>query len=257
MLGHGGMAEVRKGRDLRLERPVAMKMLRSDLARDPHSRRDSVARRSRPRHSTRLRWSRCTTPVKTPSNGARVPYIVMEYVEGQTLRDLLRNGERLMPTRALEITDGVLAALEYSHRNGIIHRDVKPAQCHARPTSGQVKVMDFGIARAVADSGATMTQTANVLGTAQYLSPEQARGEVVDARSDLYSTGCLLYELLDQPTTVPRGVAGCGGLPARSREPNTAFDDQPRCHACDGCHRHEGAGQESGQPVPVSGRDAF
>jgi serine/threonine-protein kinase len=128
-------------------------------------------------------------------DGARVPYIVMEYVEGQTLRDLLRNGQRLLPTRALEITDGVLAALDYSHRNGIIHRDVKPANVMLDST-GQVKVMDFGIARAVADSGATMTQTANVLGTAQYLSPEQARGEVVDARSDLYSTGCLLYELL-------------------------------------------------------------
>ena len=119
----------------------------------------------------------------------------MEYVEGQTLRELLREGQRLMPNRALEITAGVLGALEYSHRQGIIHRDIKPANVMLA-TNGDVKVMDFGIARAVADSGATMTQTANVLGTAQYLSPEQARGETVDARSDVYSTGCLLYELL-------------------------------------------------------------
>jgi eukaryotic-like serine/threonine-protein kinase len=116
-------------------------------------------------------------------------------VEGQTLRELLRQGERMMPNRALEITAGVLGALEYSHRQGIIHRDIKPANVMLA-TNGDVKVMDFGIARAVADSGATMTQTANVLGTAQYLSPEQARGETVDARSDVYSTGCLLYELL-------------------------------------------------------------
>ena len=104
--------------------------------------------------------------------------------------------------RALEITDGVLTALEYSHAQRIVHRDIKPANVMLTE-SGQVKVMDFGIARAVADSGATMTQTANVLGTAQYLSPEQARGEVVDARSDIYSTGCLLYELLDRTTPVP------------------------------------------------------
>jgi serine/threonine-protein kinase len=119
----------------------------------------------------------------------------MEYVDGRTLRDLLREDRRLLPERALEITDGVLRALDYSHRNGIVHRDIKPGNVMLT-RSGQVKVMDFGIARAVSDSQATMTQTAQVIGTAQYLSPEQARGERVDARSDLYSTGCLLYELL-------------------------------------------------------------
>ena len=119
----------------------------------------------------------------------------MEYVDGRTLRELLRDDRRLLPERALEITDGVLRALDYSHRNGIVHRDIKPGNVMLTRT-GEVKVMDFGIARAVSDAQATMTQTAQVIGTAQYLSPEQARGERVDARSDLYSTGCLLYELL-------------------------------------------------------------
>jgi serine/threonine-protein kinase len=124
-----------------------------------------------------------------------VPYIVMEYVDGRTLRDLLRDDRRLLPERALEIVDGVLRALDYSHRNGIVHRDIKPGNVMLTRT-GDIKVMDFGIARALSDSQVTMTQTAQVIGTAQYLSPEQARGERVDARSDLYSTGCLLYELL-------------------------------------------------------------
>ncbi|WP_369824454.1 Stk1 family PASTA domain-containing Ser/Thr kinase [Cellulosimicrobium sp. CUA-896] len=124
-----------------------------------------------------------------------VPFIVMEYVEGHTVRDILRDGQAVPIDEAVEITAGVLAALEYSHHAGIVHRDIKPANVMITPT-GAVKVMDFGIARAVADSAATMTQTQAVIGTAQYLSPEQARGETVDARSDLYSTGCLLYELL-------------------------------------------------------------
>ena len=124
-----------------------------------------------------------------------MPYIVMEYVDGRTLRDLLRADRRLLPERALEIVDGMLRALDYSHRGGIVHRDIKPANVMLT-RNGEVKVMDFGIARAMADSAATMTQTAQVIGTAQYLSPEQARGERVDARSDIYSTGCVLYELL-------------------------------------------------------------
>jgi serine/threonine-protein kinase len=119
----------------------------------------------------------------------------MEFVDGRTVRDLLRDDRRLMPERALEITDGVLRALDYSHRGGIVHRDIKPGNVMLN-RQGEIKVMDFGIARAVADTQATMTQTAQVIGTAQYLSPEQARGERVDARSDLYSVGCLLYELL-------------------------------------------------------------
>jgi eukaryotic-like serine/threonine-protein kinase len=124
-----------------------------------------------------------------------VPYIVMEYVDGRTVRDLLIEGHRLLPERSLEIINGVLRALEYSHQAGIVHRDIKPGNVMVT-RNGDIKVMDFGIARAMSDAQATMTQTAQVIGTAQYLSPEQARGERVDARSDLYSTGCLMYELL-------------------------------------------------------------
>ncbi len=119
----------------------------------------------------------------------------MEYVAGRTLRDILREGRKILPERALEITSGVLSALDYSHRAGIIHRDIKPGNVMLTP-SGDVKVMDFGIARAISDAQSTMTQTAAVVGTAQYLSPEQARGETVDSRSDVYSAGCLVYELL-------------------------------------------------------------
>jgi len=195
LLGHGGMADVRKATDLRLGRTVAVKMLRTDLAKDAtfqaRFRREAQSAASLNAPSVVAVYDTGEDEL----GGVRVPYIVMEYVEGQTLREVLRDGQRLMPNRALEITAGVLTALEYSHRQGIVHRDIKPANVMLA-RNGDVKVMDFGIARAVADSGATMTQTANVLGTAQYLSPEQARGETVDARSDVYSTGCLLYELL-------------------------------------------------------------
>jgi serine/threonine-protein kinase len=119
----------------------------------------------------------------------------MEFVDGRTVRDLLIEGHRLLPERTLEIVSGVLRALEYSHQAGIVHRDIKPGNVMVT-RNGDIKVMDFGIARAMSDAQSTMTQTAQVIGTAQYLSPEQARGERVDARSDLYSTGCLMYELL-------------------------------------------------------------
>jgi serine/threonine-protein kinase len=195
LLGRGGMAEVHIGRDSRLGRTVAVKMLRPDLAREPSFQ----ARFRREAHSAAsLNHPSIAAVYDTGEdqlNGNPVPYIVMEYVEGSTLRDLLASGSRLMPERALEIVDGILAALAYSHQGGIVHRDIKPANVMLTG-SGEVKVMDFGIARAVADDSVTMTQTSAVMGTAQYLSPEQARGEQVDARSDLYSTGCLLYELL-------------------------------------------------------------
>ncbi len=199
LLGRGGMADVRVGRDLRLGRTVAVKLLRTDLSAD-----DTFQARFRreAQSSAALNHPSIVAVYDTGDSvntqGAHVPYIVMEYVEGQTLRDILRgaeNGRKILPERALSIAGDVLSALDYSHRSGIIHRDIKPANVMMTP-SGQVKVMDFGIARAIADTSSAMTQTAAVIGTAQYLSPEQARGETVDARSDIYSTGCLLYELL-------------------------------------------------------------
>jgi beta-lactam-binding protein with PASTA domain/tRNA A-37 threonylcarbamoyl transferase component Bud32 len=197
VLGRGGMAEVRHAVDARLGRPVAVKQLRADLATDPtfqaRFRREaqSAAGLNHPTIVAVYDTGEETDPV----TGVSIPYIVMELVEGSTLRDVLRDGRKILPERALELTQGVLDALSYSHKAGIIHRDIKPANVMLTPTGG-IKVMDFGIARAVADTSATMTQTAAVIGTAQYLSPEQARGETVDARSDIYSAGCLLYELL-------------------------------------------------------------
>jgi eukaryotic-like serine/threonine-protein kinase len=195
IVGRGGMAEVFRARDIRLDRIVGVKTLRDDLARDQtfqaRFRREAQSAASLNHPSVVAVYDTGEDMV----GGTPVPYIVMEFVDGRTLRDLLRDDRRLLPERAAEITDGVLRALDYSHRNGIVHRDIKPGNVMLTRT-GEVKVMDFGIARAVSDSQLTMTQTAQVIGTAQYLSPEQARGERVDARSDLYSTGCLLYELL-------------------------------------------------------------
>ncbi|GAA2467502.1 Stk1 family PASTA domain-containing Ser/Thr kinase [Streptomyces macrosporus] len=195
VLGRGGMAEVYLAHDTRLGRTVAVKTLRVDLARDPtfqaRFRREAQSAAS-------LNHPAIVAVYDTGEDyvdGVSIPYIVMEYVDGSTLRELLHSGRKLLPERSLEMCVGILQALEYSHRNGIVHRDIKPANVMLT-RSGQVKVMDFGIARAMGDSGMTMTQTAAVIGTAQYLSPEQAKGETVDARSDLYSTGCLLYELL-------------------------------------------------------------
>ena len=196
LLGRGGMAEVRKGTDTRLGRVVAVKRLRTDLASDAtfqaRFRREAQSSASL-NHPAIV--SVYDTGEEMSDDGVAQPYIVMEYVAGRTLRDILREGRKILPERALEISSGVLSALDYSHRAGIIHRDIKPANVMLTP-SGDVKVMDFGIARAVSDASSTMTQTAAVVGTAQYLSPEQARGETVDSRSDVYSTGCLLYELL-------------------------------------------------------------
>jgi serine/threonine-protein kinase len=198
LLGRGGMAEVRKGRDLRLGRTVAVKRLRTDLASDAtfqaRFRREAQSSASL-NHPAIVSTYDTGEEMATDGSGVAQPYIVMECVEGRTLRDILREGRKILPERALEITAGVLSALDYSHRAGIIHRDIKPGNVMLTPT-GDVKVMDFGIARAISDASSTMTQTAAVVGTAQYLSPEQARGETVDSRSDVYSTGCLLYELL-------------------------------------------------------------
>ncbi|QAY69550.1 Stk1 family PASTA domain-containing Ser/Thr kinase [Xylanimonas protaetiae] len=201
LIGRGGMAEVHIGHDARLGRTVAIKVLRSDLARDPsflaRFRREAQAAAALNHPAIVAVYDTGEDVHTDPATGNQVhiPFIVMEYVEGHTVRDILQDGAAVPIEEAVEITAGVLSALEYSHHAGIIHRDIKPANVMITPT-GAVKVMDFGIARAVADSAATMTATHAVIGTAQYLSPEQARGEQVDARSDLYSTGCLLFELL-------------------------------------------------------------
>jgi eukaryotic-like serine/threonine-protein kinase len=195
VVGRGGMAEVYRARDIRLDRIVAIKTLRTDLARDPtfqaRFRREAQSAASL-NHPSIVAVYDTGEDMMT---GVPVPYIVMEFVDGRTVRDLLQDGHRLLPERSLEIIDGVLRALDYSHQAGIVHRDIKPGNVMVT-RNGDVKVMDFGIARAMSDAQSTMTQTAQVIGTAQYLSPEQARGERVDSRSDLYSAGCLLYELL-------------------------------------------------------------
>ena len=190
MIGTGGMADVYVAEDTRLARQVAVKVLRSDLARDP-----SFVARFRKEALAAAGLNHPGIVAVYDSGEEPAPYIVMELISGHTLRELIHKGERVPLKRALEIGEGILAALEYSHHSGIVHRDIKPANIMITD-HGDVKVMDFGIARALADLGATLTSTWNVVGTAQYLSPEQALGEVADLRSDIYSTGCLLYEVL-------------------------------------------------------------
>lgn len=198
-IGRGGMADVFEAFDTRLNRTVAIKILRSDLAHDPafiaRFRKEAQAAAAL-NHPTIVAVYDTGEDIYGEGRSAtNVPYIVMEYVDGTTLRDIIKSGRKLPPERGLRIIAGVLDALAYSHRHGIIHRDIKPANIMIA-RSGEVKVMDFGIARALADASNTMTGGQTVMGTAQYLSPEQAKGEAVDARSDLYSAGVLLYELL-------------------------------------------------------------
>src|SRR4029450_9826111 len=200
LLGRGGMAEVHLGRDTRLGRTVAIKLLRTDLARDPtfqaRFRREAQSAAALNHPSIVAVYDTGEETITEVAGGVvALPYIVMEYIEGRTLRDILSEGRPLDVDLALDVSSGVLNALEYSHRIGIVHRDIKPANVMLTP-NGDVKVMDFGIARAPAAPSPTIPQTQAVIGTAQYLSPEQARGEQVDPRSDLYSTGCMLFELL-------------------------------------------------------------
>ncbi|HMR50394.1 MAG TPA: Stk1 family PASTA domain-containing Ser/Thr kinase [Arachnia sp.] len=228
IIGRGGMAEVWRARDTRLNRDVAVKRLRVDLASDPtfQARFRREAQSAAGLNHPNIVSVYDTGEERDTKSDVMVPYIVMELVEGVTLRDVLRDGRKILPTRALEFASGVLDALAYSHRAGIIHRDIKPANVMLTP-QGTAKVMDFGIARAVADTSATMTQTAAVIGTAQYLSPEQARGEKVDSRSDIYSVGCLLYELLvgeppfkgDSPVSVAYQHVREAPVPPSQRDP--------------------------------------
>lgn len=227
VLGRGGMAEVYLAHDTRLGRTVAVKTLRTDMARDPSFQ---ARFRREAQSAASLNHPAIVAVYDTGEDyidGVSIPYIVMEYVDGSTLRELLHSGRKLLPERTLEMCTGILQALEYSHRSGIVHRDIKPANVMLTRT-GQVKVMDFGIARAMGDSGMTMTQTAAVIGTAQYLSPEQAKGEQVDARSDLYSTGCLLYELLTgrPPFVGDSPVAVAYQHVREEAQPPSAFDPE-------------------------------
>jgi serine/threonine-protein kinase len=221
-IGRGGMAEVHRGVDVRLGRDVAVKILRADLARDPsfqsRFRREAQAAAS-------LSAPSIVAVYDTGEDPDGVPFIVMEHVEGRTLRAVLLEEGRLLPRRALEVTADVCAALAVAHRAGIVHRDIKPGNVMLT-RSGEVKVMDFGIARAAAGVGTTMTQTAAIMGTAAYLSPEQARGEHVDARSDLYSTGCLLYELITgaPPFSGDSAVAVAYQHVREDPEPPSAYD---------------------------------
>ncbi|MDR2799204.1 MAG: Stk1 family PASTA domain-containing Ser/Thr kinase [Bifidobacteriaceae bacterium] len=199
MVGHGGMAEVHKAFDNRLQRVVAVKILRPALTQDnifySRFKREAEAAASLNHPNIVAVYDTGEEIVQDGVNEVKYPYIVMEYVEGDDLKTVLAARGRLDSAYAAKIMEGVLSALDYSHKHGVIHRDIKPGNIFIS-NDGTVKVMDFGIARAISDSSATMTQADTVVGTAQYLSPEQAKGAKVDARSDIYSAGCLLFEIL-------------------------------------------------------------
>jgi serine/threonine-protein kinase len=199
LIGRGGMADVYVGQDTRLGRTVAIKLLKSDLANDPSFEdrfRHEAQASARMAHPTIVRVYDAGEDIEQDSRGNEVkhPFIIMEYVKGKLIRDILHE-RRLSIEEAVNYASGVLTALEFSHKAGVIHRDIKSANIMITDND-QVKVMDFGIARAISDSSATMANTVGIMGTAQYFSPEQAKGETVDARTDLYSTGVLLYEML-------------------------------------------------------------
>jgi serine/threonine protein kinase len=197
ILGFGGMSEVHRARDVRLHRDVAIKVLRADLARDPgcYLRFRREAQNAAALNHPAIVAVYDTGEAETATGP--LPYIVMEYVDGVTLRDVVHEDGPMEAAHAIEVIADACQALNFSHQHGIIHRDVKPANIMISK-SGAVKVMDFGIARTLADTtgGNRLTQTAAVIGTAAYLSPEQASGETVDARSDIYSLGCVLYEII-------------------------------------------------------------
>lgn len=200
LIGRGGMAHVHRGYDLTLGREVAIKILDRELARDTAFRtrfRMEAQAASRMSHPSIVRVfdaGEDATPEAGGTAAEPVPFIVMELVHGELLKDVIARGP-VSTADAVRYADGILEALEYSHRAGVVHRDIKPGNVMITP-AGTVKVMDFGIARAVSDSSSTVAETTQIIGTAAYFSPEQAKGEQVDARTDLYSAGIVLYEML-------------------------------------------------------------
>jgi serine/threonine protein kinase len=233
LIGRGGMADVHVGMDARLGRRVAIKLLKPSLANDPAFRsrfRREAQDAAKMAHPTIVRiFDAGEESVREP-NGTEtlVPFIVMEYVDGRLLKDIVTEGP-LDPAEACRIIEQVLTALEYSHRAGVVHRDIKPGNIMIT-ANGQVKVMDFGIARAISDSSATIAETSAIVGTASYFSPEQARGETVDARTDLYSTGIVLFELLtgrapfrgDNPVAVAYQHVNSDAVPPSSLNPRVS-----------------------------------
>ena len=233
LIGRGGMADVFVGTDSRLGRRVAIKLLKPSLANDPAFRtrfRREAQDAAKMAHPTIVRIFDAGEVTVTDPSGheALVPFIVMEYVDGRLLKDIVAEGA-LEPAEAARIIEQILTALEYSHRAGVVHRDIKPGNIMITG-SGQVKVMDFGIARAISDSAATIAETSAIVGTAQYFSPEQARGEAVDARTDLYSTGVVFFELLtgrapfrgDNPVAVAYQHVNAEAVPPSSLNPKVS-----------------------------------
>ena len=257
-IGHGGMAEVYVALDTRLGRTVAVKVMRADFANDQiflsRFRREAHAVAQMNNPNIVSIYDSGEEDIPTANGGTeRVPYLVMEYVKGQTLRDIIKVNGALSQRDAEQVMLGVLNALEYSHRMGVIHRDIKPGNIMISE-QGVVKVMDFGIARALDDSAATMTKSQGVVGTAQYLSPEQARGETVDMRSDLYSAGCVLYEMLTRPAAVHRRLRGGDRLPARLRGGDAAERRGAGPAEDVGFDLRQGDGQGPSEPVCHGGR---
>ncbi|MBZ4487207.1 Stk1 family PASTA domain-containing Ser/Thr kinase [Microbacterium sp. cx-55] len=234
LIGRGGMASVYRGYDVTLGREVALKILKRELAEDAAFRtrfRLEAQAASRMAHPAIVRVFDAGEGTETAPDGSvhPVPFIVMELVHGALLKDVIAEGP-MSPADAVRYTDGILEALEYSHRAGVVHRDIKPGNVMVTPT-GQVKVMDFGIARAVSDSSSTVAETTTILGTAAYFSPEQAKGEPVDARADLYSTGVVLYEMLTgrQPFRGETPVAvAYQHVSETPTPPSEIVDDLPR-----------------------------
>ena len=233
LIGRGGMADVHVGMDTRLGRRVAIKLLKPSLANDPQFRtrfRREAQDAAKMAHPTIVRIFDAGEESVRDINGNEtlIPFIVMEYVDGRLLKDIVAEGP-LEPAEAARIIGQVLTALEYSHRAGVVHRDIKPGNIMIA-SGGQVKVMDFGIARAISDSSATIAETSAIVGTAQYFSPEQARGETVDARTDLYSTGIVLFELLtgrapfrgDNPVAVAYQHVNSEAVPPSSINPKVS-----------------------------------